>query len=205
MRKNKKMKHSISMLLAVAMLSSCGNNSNPSDNTTETKKLFSMENPTSFFLNLVDKTEGDNSVSYVAKGLYQDDTVGLILELDKNIAVGINNDGSVNEEEGFQKGKVKFKTLGPESDRFVSALGNLWSIGGVSKMKGNAIEPLAFLSNKKPIDFDKASTSSFKLFFADESSDPGELFFNFDTYKQRIEFHEKDAEQRAAIIHAFGE
>ncbi|QNL48028.1 hypothetical protein H8S90_14555 [Olivibacter sp. SDN3] len=199
------MNRTIAILLAVILISSCSNNSNSGEGTTTTKELFSMENPASFFLNLVDKTEGDTSISYVAKGLYQDDTVGVIIEVNKNIPAGVNNDGSVNNEEGFKKGTIKFKKLGAESDRFVSALAKLWQIEGIDKMKTEPIEPLTFLSNKKPIDLNKASTSSFKLFFDEDSPDPGEIFFTFDTYKQTAEFQEKEIQHRATIAHAFAE
>lgn len=209
MSKNKKINCSIAMLLSVFLISSCNNASTSDEDRTETARLFPItnnpENPSSIFLNLLDKTEGDTSVSYIAKGLYQDDTVGFIIEVDKNIPAGVNNDGSVNEEDGFKKGSVKFKKSGAESDLFVTALAELWQVDDIEKMKTEPIEPLAFFSNKKAIDLDRASTNSFKLFFNEDSTNPGEIFFTFDTYKRNIEFQEKDAQQRSAVARAFAE
>lgn len=204
------MNRSIAMLLSIILLASCNNASTSGGGSKpETAKLLpithNLENPTSIFLNIVDKKEEATSSSYIAKGLYQDDTVGLIIEINKNIPAGINDDGSPNEKEGFKKGAVTFKKSGVESDLFVSALAKLWKIDGIEKMKTAPIQPLAFFSNKKPIDLNKPSTNSFKLFFDEDSKDPGEIFFTLDTYKRSIEFQEKDPQYRSAIAHAFGE
>ncbi|WP_134089985.1 hypothetical protein [Olivibacter sp. XZL3] len=207
-----KSKWLFAMLLPIALLASCNNtpkNERAGETETETAKLFpiasSPDNPSDIYLSLTDKKEGDTLISYVAKGLYQNDTVGFLVEISKNIPAGINKDGSVNENEGFKKGSITFKSLGPQSDAFLSALATLWKVDGVHKMKSTAIQPLAFSSNKRAFDPNKASTNSFKLFFDDGSADPGEIFFTFDTYKRSIQFQEKDAEQREAVVHALGE
>lgn len=209
MIKRRKINLSVAILLSIALLSSCNNASTSGESNGETTKLVPIvrnsENPSSIFLGLVDKVEGDTSISYVAKGLYQDDTVGFIVEVGKTIPAGINSDGSVNEKDGFKMGAITFKKSGVESDLFVSALGQLWQVSGIDKMKTEPIQPLAFSSNKKPVNLDKSSTYSFKLFFDKNSSDPGEIFFTFDTYKRSIEFQEKDAKYRSTIAHAFAQ
>lgn len=199
----------ILMLLLSIIVSSCHNASTSNDDGTRAPDLFEIvnnpENPTSIFLKLLDKTEGDTSISYTASGLYGDDTVGLIIEVDKDIPAGINRDGSINEEAGFRKGAIKFKKSGAESDRFVAALAELWHIDGVSSMKEEVVAPLAFSSNKKAVDHSKPSTSSFKLFFNEDSPVPGEVFFTFDTYKRLIEFQEKGGQYRPSIVGALSE
>lgn len=200
----------IAMLLPIALFASCSNAPKNKETTkTETVKLFpltkNVENPSLIYLSLMDKKEGDTSITYTAKGLSQNDTVSFQVEISKNIQAGINKDGSVNEKDGFKKGSITFKSLGPPSDAFVSALAKLWKVEGIAKMKSQAIQPLAFSSNKKPFDPNKLSTNSFKLFFDADSTNPGEIFFTFDTYKRSIQFQEKDAEQRSAIIRALGE
>lgn len=199
----------ITLLIPLILICSCNRTSTSEDSSTASTKLVSIarnpENPSSVLLDLVDKIEGDTSISYVAKGLYQDDTVGFIVEINKNIPAGINNDGSINEQDGFKKGAIAFKKSGIESDRFVSALAKLWQVEGIDKMKTAPIKPLSFFSNKKAINLEKSSTNSFKLFFDDTSSDPGEIFFTLDTYKRSIEFQEKDAQHRSTIAHAFAE
>lgn len=209
MNKKKDMNHLIAILLSIILISSCTNAPTSDEGNAKTTELISIvrnpQNPTSIFLDLVDKTEGDTSVSYVAKGVYQNDTVGFIVEVAKNIPAGINSDGSVNEKDGFKTGVITFKKSGVESDLFVAALGKLWHVSDIDKMKMEPIQPLVFSSNKKPVNLNKPSTSSFKLFFDKDSSTPGEVFFTFDTYKRSIEFQEKDAQHRATIAGAFAE
>lgn len=198
-----------SLLLLFVILSACNNTPTSGDHTASSGKAPSLsktlKNPASIILDIVDKTAGDSTVAFVAKGLYETDTVGFIVEVSKDIPAGINNDGSVNEQDGFKKGSITFKRSGTESDRFVAGLAKLWQVTGSGKMKNQAIQPMAFFSNKKPINLDKASTSSFKLFFDDASADPGEIFFTVDTYKRSIEFQERDAQHRSAIVHALAD
>ena len=209
MNKKRNINRSITILLSIILISSCTNSTTSDEGNAKATELVSIvrnpQNPSSIFLDLVDKTEGDTSVSYAAKGLYQNDTVGFIVEVAKNIPAGINNDGSVNEKDGFKTGVITFKKSGVESDLFVAALGKLWHVSDIDKMKTDLIQPLVFSSNKKPINLNKPSTSSFKLFFDKGSSTPGEVFFTFDTYKRSIEFQEKDAQHRSTIAGAFAE
>jgi len=197
------------MFVAILSISACNRGTTGNGNATETTELFPItrrpENPSSVFLKLTERTKGDSSYTYIAEGLYEKDTVGFLIEVNKHIPAGVNKDGSVNEQDGFKKGVITFKTLGAKSDRFVAALAKLWKVGNLSKMKSTPIQPLVFASNKKPVELDKPFTNSFKLFFNDTSDNPGEIFFTFDTYKRSIEFQEKDAQYRATIAQAFAE
>lgn len=196
-------------LLPFALLLSCNNASKSGSDHVETTELFPItnnpENPSRIFLKLTEKVEGDTSISYVARGLHKNDTVALIIEVDKDIPAGINNDGSINEEMGFNTGWITFKTLGTESDRFISALAELWQVSDIDKMATDPIQPLAFSSNRTAFDHSKPSTSSFKLFFDEDSRVPGEIFFTFDTYRRSIEFQEKDEQYRRTITRSFAE
>lgn len=209
--KNKEMKplNFMLCLLPLATVLSCNNATKSGSDQTETAQLLPItnnpDNPNRIFLKLVDQVEGDTVVSYVAKGLYRDDTVGLFVEVSKNIPAGINNDGSVNEAMGFKKGWITFKTLGKESDRFISALAELWQVSDIEKMTTEPVQPLAFSSNRAAVDQLKPATSSFKLFFDESSRLPGEIFFTFDTYRRSIEFQEKDEQHRFAIARSFAE
>lgn len=202
------MKQVPTLILLLALFASCGNASK-SDSDTGAIPLFEIvnnpEQAKHIALRLVDRTDGDTSITYVAEGLYQEDTVGFLIELDNRIAAGINSDGSVDEENGFTTGSITFLRSGPKSDRFVSALADLWNVNDVTRMKAAPIEPLVFSSNRVAIDYDKSSTYGFKLFFAQDAPVPGEIFFTFDTFKKTIEFQEKDLQYRSQIVHSLGE
>jgi len=193
-----------------AWLAACGNTpKSGNDGTSNSTPLVSIthgpRNPTYITLRLLDRTDQETTVSYAAKGLFNEDTVGLIVEVDKNIPAGISFDGKVDEKAGFKTGSIKFIRSGEESDRFVAALGEIWNVNGVTRMKTQPIQPLVFSSNRAEVNLDKSSTYSFKLFFGADAPVPGEVFFTLDTYKKTVEFQEKDAVYRSQIVRTFAE
>lgn len=203
------MKKIFQLPILVVLFASCGQPNTGSDNTTGTIPLFEMsnnpENAQNITLRLVERIDADTAITYVARGLYQADTVGFDIQMAKQIAAGINADGLVNEDAGFTTGTITFLRSGPESDRFAVALAKLWNINDVSKMKQTPVTPLVFSSNRESVDYDKSFTYSFKLFFAPDASVPGEVFFTFDTYKKTINFQEKGEQYRSQIVHSLGE
>ncbi|MEC3880553.1 hypothetical protein [Parapedobacter sp. 10938] len=203
------MKQVSTLLILAALAASCGNASKSDKGNPDTIPLFQIvnnpEHPKHIALRLVNRMDGDTSITYVAKGLYREDTVGFHIELDKQIAAGINTDGAVNEDSGFTTGSITFMRAGPESDRFTAALAELWHVDDVTRMKTTPVEPLVFSSNHIALDHDKSFTYSFKLFFAQDAPVPGEVFFTFDTFKKTIEFQEKDMQYRSQIVHSLGE
>lgn len=203
------MKNTLIMLLSVTLLASCSNTPKSNGDSGEATPLFALtnnpENPNYVALRLLDRQDGDTSITYSARALYNQDTVGFTIQLDKDIPAGINSDGSVNEEVGFKTGAITFLRSGLESDRFAAALAALWNVEGITKMKAQPVRPLAFSSNRAPVDHNKPFTNSFKLFFEESAAVPGEVFFTYDTYKKTIEFQEKDTQYRTQIVHAFGE
>lgn len=197
-------------LSATLLLAACGNGNQSSDadnkNQPSSGRVVNLtnnpENPNLLNLTLEDKMEADSSVSYRAKAVFENDTIGFIVEVNKHIPAGINKEGAPIES-GFVTGVIRFKKSGPESDRFVKVLGELWQVPGLEKMSAEPVVPLAFSSNKRDVDVDKSATYSFKLFFDPDSPTPGEVFFTFDTYKRSITFQEKDPQYRTTIIGAF--
>ncbi|WP_353125021.1 hypothetical protein [Parapedobacter pyrenivorans] len=203
------MKNTLIMLLSVVVLASCSNAPKSDGGSGEAAPLFALtnnpENPKYIALRLLDRRDGDTAITYSARAIYEQDTVGFTIQLDKDIPAGISSDGSVNEEAGFKTGTITFLRSGPESDRFVAALATLWKVEGVTRMKAQPVQPLAFSSNRAPVDHNKPFTNSFKLFFEENAPVPGEVFFTYDTYKKTIEFQEKGTQYRAQIVRTFGE
>lgn len=159
------------------------------------------ENPNVVYLKISGRTEADTSILYTAQGLFEGDTLGFVVSLDRDIEPGVNEDGTVRET-GFQTGTVKFLRSGEESDRFIEVLAQLWNVPEVAS-KGFSHEPvipLSFSSNKVAVDHDKPTTNSFKLFFEPDAEEPGELFFTVDLYRRAVELQEKDAQYREMIV-----
>lgn len=202
------MKYPVFTLLSAFILASC-NAPTAGDGGAGANPLFTIasnpEHPAYIALRLLDRTDGDTAISYAAKGLHNGDTVGFTVTLAKDIPAGVSADGTASNTTGFRTGTITFIKSGPESDRFVAALAELWQVEGASRMKEAPIQPLVFSSNRGPVDHDKSSTYSFKLFFDQDAPVPGEVFFTFDTYKKTIEFQEKDSLYRQQIVRSFAD
>lgn len=160
------------------------------------------DNPSIYFY-LQDTHETDSSVIYIAKSLHQQDTVGLQIEVSKDIPAGITAEGTADDKNGFKEGIIKFTSLGKESDAFVKALGELYKIPAKGGMASSPITPLVFSSNKKAVDLSNNSTYSFKLFFANNAGAEGEVFGILDLYRRLFELKARDAAQYERILSAF--
>ena len=83
------MKQICMIIFSGAMLISCGGTSESGNDKAEAIPLFEIADnpsrPTYIALRLMDRTDGDTSITYVAQGLYENDTVGFHIELDKKI------------------------------------------------------------------------------------------------------------------------
>lgn len=194
------------ILLTLITFSACNQQSSSTNQPAENElKLMELSqrpnNLKSIFLSITDKQEADTSFLYTVKGIFNSDTVGFIVSLDKDIAPGVLPDGSVDEKAGFKVGAVKFIGIGSESDRFVSALAQLWGIpDSIHRFANDAVIPLTFSSNNEEVNQLSPSTSSFKLFFDPDANHPGEVFFTLDTYLRTIEIQEKNDSYRTAIF-----
>lgn len=195
------------IMLGTALLflaSGCNRGAGSGENTLAlTPIVNNPDHPNTIFLRITEVQEADTAYLYTVRGLFEGDTLGFVVSLDRNIGPGINEDGSVRED-GFQRGSVKFLRSGAESDRFVSVLATLWEVSDMrdANFATSAVVPLTFSSNKAAVDQTTSSTNNFKLFFEPDADKPGELFFTVDLYRRGIELQEKDAEYREAIVRA---
>lgn len=200
--------YSIVGLGVVALiLTSCNNSSTDKQKTSERtlEVLTNDVNATKqqFFLRLVDEQQTDSSVIYNAKSVFEDDTVGLQVEILKNIEAGVTSDGKIDESKGFVKGSIKLSSIGVYSDNLVKALGTIFQLPSSGKMTNQTIDPLVFSSNKVSVDLAKQGTYSFKLFLDNSVGTEAELFAVVDTYRKSFEMSEKDSTFRAHLISAF--
>ncbi|WP_144243331.1 hypothetical protein [Sphingobacterium sp. ML3W] len=201
----------IAVLSALAFATACGNTNQKQEGAAKSNKNeprveeLTLDGPVTnnkhLFLRIVDDVKTDSSHIYTAKSVYKGDTVGLKVEVVNMIPAGIISD-QANEEVGFTKGKIKFSSLGSESDAFVKALGAIYELPASASFSNTTLLPTVFSSNKVNVDLDKTATYSFKLFLEQKAGDPAEMFLNVDTYKKSIEFQEKDPKFRAPFISA---
>ena len=199
-------------LAAIILLNSCGNPSKTNDNSGNGEssgvKLNQLtNNPEAdklhFYFQLSESAQTDSSIIYHANSLFESDTVGLQIEVLKNIEPGITSEGTPNEETGFSQGSIKFSSIGEQSNSFVKSLGKLFNLPSSGKMSSETLLPLIFSSNQEAVDLLKSKTYSFKYFFETKSGIPAEMFGIIDTYKKSFELSEKDTIYRQTIISLF--
>ena len=212
------MKRTIFSLAAVAVfvsaLSGCGNGQQSGQDNAATGEAamkvnlsqFTVSsasgNPTLFF-SLVKSTETDSSKIYLAQALNEKDTLGLQIEVAKNIEAGVFADGTVNEEKAFTEGTIKFSSLGQESDTFVKALSIAYKQPSDKGMVATALEPTVFSSNKQKVDLSTNETYAFKFSFDNLAGQDAEAFAELNLYNRSLKFWAKDAAQYTGLLSAF--
>ena len=140
------------------LMTNCGNPSKDGSNTSTGPSIQQLVNDTTsakhtFFLRFMDQQETDTSIIYTAKSLYHKDTVGLNVEVMKNIAAGIDANGQPDENLGFQTGSIRLSSIGNQSDALVTSMASLFNIEPrTRKMTTSTITPLVFSSNKHTVD-----------------------------------------------------
>lgn len=155
-----------------------------------------------FYLSFTEQQETDTSIVYLVKSLFEDDTVGLQIEVNKDIQPGIDKDGKPTVD-GFTQGNIRISSIGIESDNFLKALSSTFDIPSTNKMTEKSIIPTAFSSNSEVVDLNKPGTYRFKLFLDNSEGDPAEVFAVLDTYRKIFELSEKDSSYRKLLISAF--
>lgn len=153
------------------------------------------------FFRLTDPQETDSSMVYLAKAVFNLDTVAMQIEVRKGITPGVTND-NVPLDIGFSEGSIKMHSVGDASDKFVAALGSMFGLETTGRMT-EVVTPTVFSSNKVEVEFSNTGTYSFKLFFANELGEPAEVFAVLDMYRRAFEIEEKDPAQRAQWLSAF--
>lgn len=195
------------LVLGVSALAmwSC-NNATKSDGAKDGLTIQPLtNNPTAekqyLFFRLTEPQETDSSMVYLAKSVFNADTVAIKIEVRKGITPGVTND-NVPLDIGFSEGSITMHSVGTPSDKFVAALGSMFGLETNGTM-AEVVAPTVFSSNKVEVEFSNVSTYSFKLFFANELGEPAEVFAVLDLYRRAFEIEEKDPAQRAQLLSAF--
>lgn|SRR5690606_4587629 len=193
----------------LGLLASCGGNTSKESSQAAMEQQLGQfvaesekENPT-LYLRLVSSEQTDSSTVYLAKSLKGTDTIGLQIEVMKDIEAGLFADEAVKEDKGFRTGAIKFTSVGKLSDNFVGALGEVYKLPVGGGMVQGTLSPLAFSSNKKAVDLSGNDTYSFKMFLENGVGEPAEIFAKLDLYKRTFEFIARDTTQYDRIVAAF--
>ncbi len=146
-------------------------------------------------LSIIESKESGEYIEYNTSTTLNDNTVGIIVKLKKNIPAGFVNGEPKNM---FIKDGIKFISKGKESDRLLSFLSNKYELKNNNlSIKDSQIFTCANLNQEKTNY--KSGTSKFKIFLESEE-DYAELFVNFNFSKKIIYLNEKDEEYRNPLI-----
>jgi predicted alpha/beta superfamily hydrolase len=140
----------------------------------------------------------DGTVSVVARGMVEGTVIGLMVD--------VLPDWKPQEIEGggcFYWGRLRYRSLGAESDAFIAALSRLYGIGEPPRAMAPRIDVNAVGLNHDPRAL-ASVPAKMKAFFYDDGPDDrqAEVYTNIDLQAKRLEFHEKDPEYRLPLVRA---
>lgn len=141
-------------------------------------------------------SKSPNLVSVVARGKIQGAVVGLAIDLSPNwIAKPIENANA-----SVYWGKVRLRSIGPESDAFSKLLAGHYHLPCATAKMPSRIEVDAVgLSNDPRLV--KSNPIKMKLFFsANSEKNYAEVYLNLDLNAKVLQFHEKDPGYRAPLL-----
>ena len=168
-----------------------------------TSRIDPEEGWNDIFLKITDLTKTPCSVIYTAKGLYEEQIVGICVEVQTNMAAGLLPSGEINQDAFYRDG-IKFLSIGVESDRLLKALSTLYQFPTNKTILKTIEGAMTFSLNERPVDLETRKHYKFKMFFQDDNEDLYcEIFCNVDLAGNVIELHEKDEEYRENIIKNF--
>ncbi len=193
-------KKTISILILGIMFLSCSNSNNNKASIINLNKLKPNEGWIDIPLSVIQENSLDNYYVYTAKGLYNNDTLGITIKLKKNIPVGFVNGEPKNM---FLENGIEFISNGIESDKLLQFISSKYGLSETNlKLKNKQVFTCANLNQSKPNY--KNGESKFKIFLENEKEN-AELYVNFNFSKKIISFNEKDTEYRKPLIHLLKE
>ena len=155
------------------------------------------------FLHIIEIKEDDNWVSFLCKGLYNGDEVGVKVLVKKDMKAGLLPTEEINQEAFYRDG-ICFYSIGASSDNLLKALSTLYGFPTDKSFLESVIGAITFSLNLNDFDLTKKEKYNFKMFFNDESETMYcEMYCNIDLDKMIIELHEKDQEYRENLIKTF--
>ncbi len=168
-----------------------------------TARIVPEEGWNDIFLKITDRKENNNSVIYIAQGLYEGNVVGLKVEVRKGMTAGLLSSGEINQDAFYRDG-IRFFSIGNESDELVKVLSKLYQFPTTMPFAESITDVMTFSLNEIPVDLNRKEYYKFKLFFHNDYEDLYcEMFCNIGLLDDVIEVHEKDEDYRGNIINTF--
>ncbi len=188
------MKNKLLLSILTLGIISCKENTSKIVDLTNLK---SIEGFVDIPLSIVGTEEIDNYYIYNTSATFNNDTLGIIIKLKKEIPAGFINGEAVNL---FVDEGIELSSKGNESDNLLRFISEKYNLGDKTIfIKDSQIFTCANLNQEK-VNYKKGE-SRFKIFFeGDEDESYAELFINFNFSKGIISLNEKDQEYRESLV-----
>ncbi len=186
------MKIKLILLLLISSLFGCNSKNS---NIIDLSNLKPNEGFIDVPLSVVSTAVSENYYEYDVKAIVNNDTIGIIIKLKKNIPAGFVNGEPKNM---FLSDGIEFVSKGIESDKLLGFLSKNYGLNeSNTTIKDSQLFTCANLNESKTNY--KTGESRFKIFLEGEE-DYAELFVNFNFSKSIISLNEKDEEYREPLI-----
>ncbi len=119
-----------------------------------TARIVPEEGWNDIFLKITDRKENNNSVIYIAQGLYEGNVVGLKIEVRKGMTAGLLSSGEINQDAFYRDG-IRFFSIGNESDELVKVLSELYQFPTTMPFAESITDVMAFSLNEIPVDLNR--------------------------------------------------
>lgn len=146
-------------------------------------------------LSIVTTKENNNYFEYDARATINNDTLGIIIKLKKDIPAGIVNGEPKNV---FLENGIEFISKGNESNKLLIFLANKYNLNANDLLLKESQTFTCANLNQKPTNYNNGD-SKFKIFL-EKDDDYAELFVNFDFTNSIISLNEKDTEYRTPLV-----
>jgi hypothetical protein len=144
------------------------------------------------------ESNADGMLIIKAEGQSNGRVVGFSFE----ILPGWKADKKSNSGFAVQWGRVRIRSIGQESDRFVALLSREYALGKTYSVMAPLTEFPAVSLEGNPANI-SSGPLRMKLFYEGMSEDRyAEVYANIDLRSKRLEFHEKDPSYRVPIVRA---
>lgn len=182
-------------ITALILLTIVGCKTEQEQKVSNLSNLYAVDGFIDFPFTITNTKEDKGYYQYTIKATVDNDTIGMLVSLKKDIKAGFVNGEPKNM---FVDNGIKFTSIGEQSNRLLHFMRNKYNLPAKDNtLKQEQIFTCANL-NQNAVDY-KNGSSRFKIFLEDDEEN-AELFVNFNFAQKTINLNEKDNLYRPQLV-----
>ncbi|WBU90460.1 hypothetical protein [Cellulophaga omnivescoria] len=182
-------------ITALILLTIVGCKTEQEQKVSNLSNLYAVDGFIDFPFTITNTKEDKGYYQYTIKATVDNDTIGMLVSLKKDIKAGFVNGEPKNM---FVDNGIKFTSIGEQSNRLLSFMRKKYNLPAKDNtLKQEQIFTCANL-NQNAVDY-KNGSSRFKIFLEDDEEN-AELFVNFNFAQKTINLNEKDNLYRPQLV-----